>query len=923
MKNKLLFLCFSFLASFFSLAQKAPNYSWPVKTGNTTSHRAIIVGTPSEYRTPYNGAGWIFQNYGGYSYPLNQHRFHRGVDIVGDEGNVGRVYSIENGSHVVHFESSGYNGRSLLNNMVYWHTDLANGIINGVSNVNTDDYFCDYVSSAEHLHMNELNGGINANVLVNKMPNYEDCSPVTIVANSTQFRENGANITTPSVLLPTLNGVTTLYGKLDLILETSDERTAASCQGTNSGNIGANQVGYDLLQNGNSVINGPIFDVNFSDFPDNAAASSVFFQGTTISRYNYILTSSPRTVPFDRYWNTKLKSNIIQNWPTNGTKEYLEQDAKCPDESVTKDGQYIVRFYARDVDVTNYNEDTEDKNVIVDNFKPYIKSVVIKAAGQKIYEGRWECDAVCGGVKYKEYVNLPNLLSMSSYNDLQIIAETSEPLTTQYSVPGNTNSTKYQLSLKFLDNTTIFYAKSSASNANEFVFNLNSPSAQTVTSLVLSFKGKDLANNDLINLANFKNTCVKIPTRNGANSFDNPSKVPDGLDETFVLPCPLTDITLNTTTVLPTDCNKADGKITVVNKSYNGFGNPVWQWFKCDNQTPPQCTPLLPVTLITPLVNLTSGKYCLKASAVGCEATKCIDLKAKNQATLTYEIVANPCPNGSNGIIKVFATNADPNVKYTFSSAQYTFPASAAPSNTVNMVGLKAGAYIVKATNGNCVDEILIELSNDVNQPPVFTLEGTNPCKGAKNGKVIVKVGSINKVQWSTDPPNPPGNTGPTAKFNLGVGTYTVTVTNECGKTLSKSIELKEVGVATIKTDTKDCKSDLSVDFPNANPPVKYFWTYGQVSKEPILKDIKTNSAQVSVTDANGCTGFASVDETPYYKFVKQDACSGATGEMYLYIHNPSGATPLSGTALVNFDLTYFDNLKSFPSSTLALCCLG
>ena len=85
----------------------------------------------------------------------------------------------------------------------------------------------------------------------------------------------------------------------------------------------------------------------------------------------------------DEYWNTKLK--IGQDW--------AGEDARINGEAVLPDGRYRVWVLAYDIE--NNGGDTlarhgaEDEDVILDNFVPYVESVVVKDKGEERYGCYW------------------------------------------------------------------------------------------------------------------------------------------------------------------------------------------------------------------------------------------------------------------------------------------------------------------------------------------------------------------------------------------------------------------------------------------------------------------------------------------------------------------------------------------------------
>ena len=88
----------------------------------------------------------------------------------------------------------------------------------------------------------------------------------------------------------------------------------------------------------------------------------------------------------DRYWNTKLRTG--QQW--NGSDARINTEAQYPD------GRYTVWVSAYDIegkggDMTT-RQGAEDEEVLIDNFKPYLKKMEIYQDGGQRYsdEGEWD-----------------------------------------------------------------------------------------------------------------------------------------------------------------------------------------------------------------------------------------------------------------------------------------------------------------------------------------------------------------------------------------------------------------------------------------------------------------------------------------------------------------------------------------------------
>ncbi len=214
-------------------------------------------------------------------------------------------------------------------------------------------------------------------------------------------------------------------------------------------------------------------------------------------------------------WATRAKNTTADVFATTPT-----EIANCPDEAKYQDGKHTLNFTVSDA---ANNSDNKNIETIVDNFQPYVKSLVVKQQdGTVIYEGKWTCNGSC--ISFSETKK-----DYNSANNCTVIVTTSEPMTG---------------TVILLNGTT---AKSTSAVGAVTTFLNTDLVAGPITiksgGAAPNFTFKDLADNQLLNLAPKKGQCVTVPTRTGATTFSNPNNIiSNGEENSFSLhtSCPLT-----------------------------------------------------------------------------------------------------------------------------------------------------------------------------------------------------------------------------------------------------------------------------------------------------------------------------------------------------------------------------------------------
>jgi len=207
-------------------------------------------------------------------------------------------------------------------------------------------------------------------------------------------------------------------------------------------------------------------------------------------------------------------------------------------------------------------------------------------------------------------------------------------------------------------------------------------------------------------------------------------------------------------------------------------------------------------TQTTIFSNLQSGVYDLNISDNGpCTYYEAVTINSVDNFSIQLTVIDTDClgPNGS-VYVEVFGT-----------SSTYTYQVNGLPPVTTSNTnytfnGLDAGTYSVTVTDdtGCQIIEVFVV---DAPQQIDFSLQGVNPTNGV-NGSVTAFITQGEPpftLTWSS---NVNSQTG-LAVYNLSPGTYTLTITDNNGCTLTKDITLVGPLVFSSQQTYNVCNSDI------------------------------------------------------------------------------------------------------------------
>ena len=295
--------------------------------------------------------------------------------------------------------------------------------------------------------------------------------------------------------------------------------------------------------------------------------------------------------------------------------------------------------------------------------------------------------------------------------------------------------------------------------------------------------------------------------------------------------------------VLTTDanCGDATGQATVLFTGGNG-SNFTFSWSH-DSSLNSEMSE-----------NLAAGSYTVTLSDENnCEAT--FDFEITETAALTLEIASvNDATCGEdNGNITV-STLAN-NVVYEWSHDENL--------NSETADNLAAGDYSVTVTDENgcfATESFTILGQNAI----ALSIENISDAAcGQNNGtaSVLAENGTEPYIfSWSHD-----ATLNSNEIIDLAAGEYTATVTdfNNCEAEINVSINNENSPAISISSTATTCgenEGTASVSTTGGTPPYTLLWNDSEAQTDSVAINLAANAYEVSVTDANGCIAFGTIE---------------------------------------------------------------
>jgi len=292
-------------------------------------------------------------------------------------------------------------------------------------------------------------------------------------------------------------------------------------------------------------------------------------------------------------------------------------------------------------------------------------------------------------------------------------------------------------------------------------------------------------------------------------------------------------------------CNLSNGSINL--SASGGTGAYIFDWADISGNNNPQNRSAL-----------AAGVYTVTLSdANACTISLTRTLTQSGIPTLSAVLTPVACFNGANGAINVSSGGG---------LSPYTF--NWADLNTNNepedRTGLTAGAYTLTLSDAAACT---VSATWTVTQPSSAlsaTLTPANPTCGSSNGSITTAV-SGGSGGYTFDWADLSGSNDPQNRTNIPAGTYTVTITDSGGCTLTRSATLSGQGGPTLSTviTNVSCNGGINgaINLIVSGGTTPYTYNWADITNGPEPEDrtnLFANTYSVTVTSANGCTATGS-----------------------------------------------------------------
>ncbi len=287
------------------------------------------------------------------------------------------------------------------------------------------------------------------------------------------------------------------------------------------------------------------------------------------------------------------------------------------------------------------------------------------------------------------------------------------------------------------------------------------------------------------------------------------------------------------------------------------------------------------------LTAVIAGTYNLIVSDnAGCTKKLIVQLTQTPEIKITATTTPIICYGGNDASIRIVVSGG---------IAPYAIGWSNLGSGTFQD-NLSAGDYLITITDAlNCIQTLNVNIP----EAPIFTI---NPvvknitCFGDKNGSINLNlVGGIAPVKLVWDDSAVAG----TVRNNLGLGSYSVTITDSKPCTIRRTFIILEPQLLVLQgnvTNALDCDNAntgaINLLVSGGSAPFTYSWSNGATTED--LVNIPAGNYLVTVKDTNGCTKQAqySINRPPpiatavvtktdfdcQTKFVKQTFAASVSG---------------------------------------------
>ncbi|MCC7303416.1 MAG: gliding motility-associated C-terminal domain-containing protein, partial [Bacteroidia bacterium] len=242
--------------------------------------------------------------------------------------------------------------------------------------------------------------------------------------------------------------------------------------------------------------------------------------------------------------------------------------------------------------------------------------------------------------------------------------------------------------------------------------------------------------------------------------------------------------------------------------------------------------------------------------------TYTVTITDANGCTLTATAFVPDAPgpqaaiNAQTNVSCFGGNNGDATVTVTGGTAPFTYNWSPFGGTGATGTGLSAGTYTVTVTDANgCTATATVTIT----EPPLLTASTVMTpviCNGGNTGTATVTAAGGTPAYtylWSS------GGTNATEN-GLAAGTYTVTVTDAMGCTVSATITITQPTAVTVtpgagSTICIGASANITATGGGGIAPYTYVWNPGNMNgQNQTVTPSQSTTYTVTVTDANGCS---------------------------------------------------------------------
>lgn len=286
--------------------------------------------------------------------------------------------------------------------------------------------------------------------------------------------------------------------------------------------------------------------------------------------------------------------------------------------------------------------------------------------------------------------------------------------------------------------------------------------------------------------------------------------------------------------------------------------------------------------------NLASGTYTVTImDSGGCQRTLTVSV---TQPTASLSVNMSLTPASCSGSAQASAT-----ITANGGTAPYSYTWLPSGGTASVSTGLLPGNYTVVVSDANACQQTHTVTINTPNIPNASVSSASVSCSGNSNGSATVSAsGGTTPYTFNWGALNSNG----TSVSNLSAGNYTVVVTDFSGCAVSvpfsilQPAALNPVMNFTHAGCTNSTGGSAQVSVTGGTAPYSYNWNPGG-SVNSFITNLSAGNYSVVITDANNCTGSASVSIQSPSPFTLQPLssstiCNGASVTLSASVTSPS-----------------------------------